>query len=159
LECCFCSWKLHLVQTEMERDAAVSHGTSSFLLERLMKSADKYQTVFCKTCGTFAVNDENTGYYKTCRICGDDKNFGRCSIPYPYKLLMHLLGAIGLHLRPELITLDEYIGKVLEEQVQEFDILEDIKCQLEDTDIALPDEEAEFAREDQETTYEDIYGD
>ena len=54
----------------MERDAAISHGASAFLRERLMLVSDAYQTVFCKTCGIFAVNDAATRTYKPCKLCG-----------------------------------------------------------------------------------------
>ena len=94
---------------EMERDACISHGASSFLRERLMLVSDCYQTVFCKTCGTFAVNADSG--YRPCIMC---KNtiFGKCTIPYAYKLLIHLLAAPGLNLRPEFATSDELISKI-----------------------------------------------
>ena len=101
---------------EMERDAAISHGASSFLRERLMLVSDEYKTVFCKTCGTFAVNDPNTNSYRKCSLCKSDQNFGHCTIPYAYKLLIHLLAAPGINLRPELITSDEYSDKILHQK-------------------------------------------
>lgn len=103
---------------EMERDAGISHGASSFLLERLKKVSDEYITVFCKKCGTFAFNNTNAGYYE-CKLCRINSsmpqykdNFGRASIPYAYKLLIHLLAPIGINLRPEFITNEEYYNRI-----------------------------------------------
>ena len=97
----------------MERDVAIAYGASAFLRERLMGVSDEYQTVFCIVCGTFAVNDQYNNFYKTCPLCGNEDKFGRCSIPYVYKLLMHLVAAPGLNLRPELMTNAEYALKIL----------------------------------------------
>jgi len=94
---------------EMERDAAISHGASAFLRERLMLVSDKYETVFCKKCGVFAFHNEVSGYI--CKLC-TNKNFGRCIIPYAYKYLVHLLAGIGINLCPEFITNDEYADKI-----------------------------------------------
>jgi DNA-directed RNA polymerase II subunit RPB2 len=79
---------------EMERDALISHGASALLRERLCLSSDAYTTVFCSRCGTVAIaNHEDNSY--TCRTCGDDGKFGTCTIPYAYKLLLHLLSGAG----------------------------------------------------------------
>ena len=97
----------------MERDVAIAYGASAFLRERLMGVSDEYQTVFCLRCGIFAVNDEYNNFYRPCSLCGNEDKFGRCSIPYVYKLLMNLVAAPGLNLRPELMTNAEYALKVL----------------------------------------------
>lgn len=55
---------------EMERDAGISHGASAFITERLKKVSDGYPTVYCRICGTFAVNDATTKKYKDCPMCG-----------------------------------------------------------------------------------------
>jgi DNA-directed RNA polymerase II subunit RPB2 len=143
---------------EMERDAGISHGASSFLRERLMLVSDAYQTVFCKTCGTFAINDATTRRYKPCRLCGDDQNFGRCTIPYAYKLLVHLLAAPGINLRPEFVTSEEYADKIFRQRpiVTGGDI-NDIKVQLDEADEALDDELQEFADEGLETDFAEVY--
>jgi len=98
---------------EMERDVAIAYGASAFLRERLMGVSDQYQVVYCITCGAFAVNDQYNNFYKTCSLCGNEDKFGRCSIPYVYKLLTHLVAAAGLNLHPELITNSDYALKVL----------------------------------------------
>jgi DNA-directed RNA polymerase II subunit RPB2 len=144
---------------EMERDAAISHGASSFLRERLMLVSDAYQTVYCKNCGTFAINDRTTRMYKPCRLCGDDQSFGRSTIPYAYKLLVHLLAAPGINLHPEFVTSEEYADRIFRHRgpVGVNDIA-DIKVLLDEADEALGEEEQEFAEDEGiETDYADIY--
>jgi DNA-directed RNA polymerase II subunit RPB2 len=99
----------------MERDAAISHGASAFLRERLMLVSDKYEAVFCKNCGIFAKN-EQTGGYK-CPLCDNvnNENFGKFIIPYAYKYLIHLLGGIGINLCPEFLTNAEYAERILKQ--------------------------------------------
>lgn len=140
----------------MERDAAISHGASAFLRERLMLVSDGYQTVFCKNCGTFAVNDASTKKYKECRLCRDDKNFGRCTIPYVYKLLIHYLAAIGINLRPEFLTSEEYANKIFRNRGLPGADIGDIFNQLADADAILAEEEDEAA-EPEDQDYDDIY--
>lgn len=148
---------------EMERDAAISHGASSFLLERLMHVSDGYQTAFCAECGTFAVNDENTKQYRACKICGNSTKFGRATIPYAYKLLIHLLAAAGMFLRPEFMTSEDYIEKVLNTRGElGHGEVEDIQNQLAEADLALEEEqqediqalEAEMPHEEETTEYD-----
>lgn len=142
---------------EMERDAGISHGASSFLRERLMLVSDAYQTAFCKTCGTFAIYDGTTREYKLCRLCGDE-NFGRCTIPYAYKLLVHLLAAPGINLRPEFMTSDEYAEKLFRADVRTGGVnIDDIERQLIDADEALDDEIKDNEDEGMDTNYADIY--
>ena len=131
----------------MERDAAISYGASSFLRERLMLVSDAYQTVFCKTCGTFAVNDPTNNSYKQCRLCGNNV-FGRCTIPYTYKLLIHLLGAIGINLRPEFMTSEEYKERIFRKGAASKSTIDDIKNSLEEADFAEETEEDQFEEED-----------
>lgn len=143
---------------EMERDAGISHGASAFLRERLMFVSDAYQTAFCKTCGTFAINDAATRRYKPCRLCGDDENFGRSTIPYAYKLLVHLLAAPGLFLRPEFETLEEYAERIFRgREITGAEDITDIQTQLEEADEALEEEQEEFADEGLETDYADVF--
>lgn len=139
---------------EMERDALISHGVSAFTLSQLMYASDAYQTAFCKTCSSFAVYDETTRLYKPCRLCGDNKNFGRATIPYAYKLLVHLLAPLGINLRPEFVTSDEYLEIILRNSVKEGD-LEDVKSQLNEADEGFDDE---FEQDEENITdYGDIY--
>ena len=148
----------YLVQTEMERDAGISHGASSFLRAQLMLVSDGYQTAFCKTCGTFGIYDAMTRVYKPCRLCGDDKNFGRCTIPYAYKLLVHLLAALGINLRPEFVTSEEYADRIFRGDIgASRGNIDDIKTQLIDADAAYDDEVQEYEDEGQETDFAEVY--
>jgi DNA-directed RNA polymerase beta subunit len=80
---------------EMERDALISHGAASVLQERLCLSSDAYKPVFCKTCGTIAIANHISKQY-ICHACGDDAQFGTCTIPYSFKLLTQLLAGAGI---------------------------------------------------------------
>lgn len=150
----------HLVETEMERDAGISHGASAFLRAQLMYVSDGYQTAFCKTCGSFAIYDATTRLYKSCRLCGDNKNFGRCTIPYALKLLIHLLAAPGMNLRPEFVTSDEYADKIFRNNsnIQNANV-EDIKTQLIDLDATYDDEVEDYKDEGLDTDFADVYDD
>lgn len=141
----------------MERDAAISHGASAFLKERLMGVSDEYQTVLCRVCGFFAVNNAATSGYKKCSLCGTEDSFGRCSIPYVYKLLIHLLAAPGLFLRPELLTTSEYANKILPKTERKEEEVEQ-ELEEEDDDGEEEEEEEELDEdlgEDEDEDYED----
>lgn len=104
---------------EMEKDCYLSFGASSILKERLMEVSDAYETVFCKTCGSFAIDNATRGTY-SCRKC-KGREFGRCTIPYALKFLIHILAAPGLNLHLEFATIDEYkklINSTIEEDVE-----------------------------------------
>ena len=141
----------------MERDAAISYGASSFLLERLMRVSDAYQMVFCTVCSTPAVSDAATKMYKTCRLCGSN-SFGRYVIPYVYKLLMHYGGALGMYLRLEFVTPDQYIDMIMRKtQPSEGINLDDVVNQLIDIDEGLSDEQAELADKGLDTDFTEVY--
>lgn len=143
----------------MERDAAISHGASSFLRERLMLVSDAYKAVFCRVCGTFAVNNPTTGQYRPCILCGKEK-FGHCTIPYVFKLLLHLLAAPGLNLRPEFLTMDEYANKILtaagaeiihaEDEEEEEDEEKQEEIEQEDYEQELEEDEEYYPEPDNE---------
>ena len=80
---------------EMERDAIISHGASAFLRERLCLVSDAYETVYCSTCGTMAIANIQEDTY-VCRGCEETASFGKCTIPYSYKLLTQLLLGAGI---------------------------------------------------------------
>ena len=122
---------------EMERDAAISHGASAFLRERLFLVSDPLPAVFCKTCGTFAVTDYTTGTHKL-RWRGDKGNFGRTTIPYAYKLLTHLLAIPAISLRFKMVTAEEYKRR----GVQQIDVV-DLDETIEEDDEEDGDEEME----------------
>jgi DNA-directed RNA polymerase beta subunit/intein/homing endonuclease len=84
---------------EMERDAIISHGASATLLERLMKVSDEFEAIICAECGHFAVANMKEQVI-TCGACGtstdaedeeDRGDFGRITIPYVFKYMIHLL--------------------------------------------------------------------
>jgi DNA-directed RNA polymerase beta subunit len=81
----------------MERDSLISHGASSVLRERLCDVSDAYRTVWCQTCGTIAISDAISETYM-CRNCKTKANFGTVTIPYAYKLLVHMLNGAGLNM-------------------------------------------------------------
>ena len=123
-----------------------------------MKASDAYQTAFCKKCGTFGINDATTKKYKPCRLCLDDTNFGRVTIPYAYKLLIHLLAAPGINLRPDFMNSAEYSDWIFGRQdVRKEGEPADINVQLAEADEGLEEEEAEFAEEGFETDFADVY--
>jgi DNA-directed RNA polymerase II subunit RPB2 len=83
---------------EYEKDNLISHGASSILQERMLYASDIFQTVFCTNCGEIAISsliDE----INICKVCGQNARFGRCSIPYAFKTLLHYLAAAGISLR------------------------------------------------------------
>ena len=95
---------------EMERDALSAHGASALLKERLCLSSDAYTTVFCSRCGTVAIaNHEDNSY--TCRTCGDDGKFGTCTVPYAYKLLLHLLSGAGFRVTHKMTEVPKKITR------------------------------------------------
>jgi len=138
----------------MERDVAIAYGASAFVRERLMGVSDEYQTVFCIICGNFAVNDQYSNFYKTCSFCGNEDKFGKCSIPYVYKLLMHLVAAPGLNLRPELMTNAEYALKILPKEKRVTTKLSE-KDYDENDELIIDENEEEEEVEDAEIQLEE----
>ena len=53
---------------EMERDAIVAHGISSFLQESMMKRSDGTDFIVCNGCGTIPIYNESEGLY-ICPLC------------------------------------------------------------------------------------------
>lgn len=141
----------------MERDAAISHGSSSLLRERLMKASDAYPCVFCRNCGNFAINEiglptgmpgeEHKKNYKNCKLC-DENNFGLCVIPYAYKLLIHLLAPFQQFLRPEFMSFDELLDSIFNQRpgVDRGD-LRDVVRLLSETDEGFEEEDIEMNEE------------
>lgn len=144
---------------EMERDATISHGASAFTRERLMLVSDGYQTVFCRDCGTFAVNNPTKeGTYQKCKLCGNPDRFGRYTIPYAYKLLIHLLGGLGINLRLKFLTSEEYLEKLLTEPKAIKEVTEtDITLELDKETAGEEEQEEEQQEEERETNTADIY--
>lgn len=90
---------------EMERDALISHGASSALLECLFEASDKYRLTLCKNCGIIPVNNHKKEYM--CRVCRQNK-FCTIKIPYVMKCLIQSLAGCGVEVRFGLELLDKY---------------------------------------------------
>lgn len=82
---------------EMERDCILSHGGTSFLLDRFCHSSDAYKAVFCQTCGSIAIPRAREDRV-ICRKCGDKGSFGQCQTPRPYLVLTHFLAGLGFRM-------------------------------------------------------------
>lgn len=140
---------------EMERDAAISSGTSAFLLERLMKTSDSYVAVICRTCGSFAVNDPITGGYRKCKLCdSNDSMFGKCTIPYVYKLLSHHLGCMGFFLRPIVKTSEEMASELFSTEPENTEA--PLTLDEETQDYIDPDEDDQEQDDDGDYDYDEF---
>ena len=53
---------------EMERDAIVAHGITSFLQESMMKRSDGSSFIICNGCGTLPIYNEKESFY-LCPLC------------------------------------------------------------------------------------------
>ena len=90
---------------EMERDAFISHGASSVIMDRFLNSSDKYDIPVCKTCGYMAepqapASQQNMTHQKPyCRRCDSNSNIVTTSVPYAWKLLTQELAAIHVGIR------------------------------------------------------------
>jgi DNA-directed RNA polymerase beta subunit len=83
---------------EMERDAMLSHGATSLLMERFCTSSDQFTAIMCLNCGTPAVNENHTDNY-VCKKCKEKGKFARLKYPYSTMYLQHMLSALGLDTR------------------------------------------------------------
>ena len=93
---------------EMDRDAILGHGISSFLQESMMLRSDGAEFIVCNGCGTIPIYNEREGFY-LCSLCdgpieysGNTANtlepipppirssvtFSRIEIPYATKLFI-----------------------------------------------------------------------
>ena len=86
---------------EMERDAVISHGAVEFLRDRLCFSSDRYETAFCKSCGTVAKHEP--GGVIECIKCKGKTEPVRCVIPRVYIHIDHILRAMGVNIKHNLI--------------------------------------------------------
>lgn len=83
---------------EMERDAVLSHGMSSFLKERMLDVSDNYRVFICKNCGMFANANPDKNIYK-CVNCQHASDIIQTRIPYAFKLLSQELYTMNIMLR------------------------------------------------------------
>tara|TARA_B110001469_G_C9464486_1_gene233800 strand:- start:39 stop:722 length:684 start_codon:yes stop_codon:yes gene_type:complete len=68
---------------EMERDSILSHGTSSFLQESMMKRSDEYQVQINESTGLIDYTDDDS---QKCMI----------NVPYAFKMLLQELQAMSI---------------------------------------------------------------
>ena len=100
----------HLVATEMERDCMISYGLAKFLKERLLETADLYDTYVCNDCGLFAqrmLRKDNKPYATKkdiyyCPACRNSTNVSKIRIPYAFKLLIQEL--LSMNICPRIRT-------------------------------------------------------
>jgi DNA-directed RNA polymerase II subunit RPB2 len=59
---------------EMERDALIGHGITSFLRESLMKRSDGSEILVCNGCGTVPIYNEKNNFY-VCSLCDGPVQF------------------------------------------------------------------------------------
>jgi len=83
---------------EMERDCIISHGSSSFLKERLLDVSDNYRVFTCEQCKLIASCNPEKGIYK-CDFCDNTTDFHEVRIPYASKLLMQELLSMSIATR------------------------------------------------------------
>ena len=86
---------------EMEKDAMVAHGASSFNKGRLLDASDNYETYVCKKCGLFAVYNDKE-HIHVCKTCENKTDFSKVRIPYSCKLLFQEL--ITMNIAPRILT-------------------------------------------------------
>jgi DNA-directed RNA polymerase II subunit RPB2 len=82
---------------EMERDSLISHGGAAMLRDRLCDASDAFKTIVCQVCGTIAISNVASKEL-ICRNCEGKGDFGEVTIPYAFKLLIHLLWAAGINM-------------------------------------------------------------
>ena len=81
---------------EMERDCILSHGSSSFLKERLMDVSDKFTCYICNECGSICVHVPINNYFE-CRACNNYSKFSKINIPYSCKILFQELQCMSIN--------------------------------------------------------------
>lgn len=145
---------------EMERDASLSHGVSMFIREKFCLAADKYQMVFCKTCGMNPISNVTTQSYR-CRSCRERGNFGKAIIPYTFKLFQQYVAIAGINIRFDMQTDEERRQKILSlKEHGDADatdvVTEDIKSSLRDLEEELKEDEEIEEEMEEEMEEEDI---
>ena len=88
----------------MEKDALVAHGISSFLKEKMLDDSDIYYTRVCGKCGTIATrrkvmnqsNIDKDGDMYYCHNCGEKGDIRKICIPYAFKLLLQEIESISV---------------------------------------------------------------
>jgi DNA-directed RNA polymerase II subunit RPB2 len=92
---------------EMERDALISHGASSVIIDGLMNRSDPCTVWICRTCKRLSeppapknMHAHNTSHRQAyCRFCTTNENQVQMQIPYVAKLLTHELNAVHIDVK------------------------------------------------------------
>nr|QBK87548.1 MAG: DNA-directed RNA polymerase subunit beta [Marseillevirus LCMAC201] len=77
---------------EMETWCGISHGASSFLIDRLVNNSDGYEMFVCNYCGNTAIATLKTQRFE-CKRCQQNTAISKIRIPYAFKLLLQELQA------------------------------------------------------------------
>jgi len=80
---------------EMETWCGISHGVSSFLIDRLVNNSDGYEMYVCNYCGNIAIVTLSTKRFE-CKRCQQDTAISKIRVPYALKLLVQELQACGI---------------------------------------------------------------
>ncbi len=72
---------------EMERDCLIGHGAAMMLKERLLDASDRYTSLICGKCGSFAIYDRKRDR-TYCPVCDEDSEIYGVEISYAFKLLI-----------------------------------------------------------------------
>ena len=88
---------------EMEKDAAMMHGVSAVVRDRMIEQSDLFVTDVCQICGHIASSDAITKI-KECTVCGhtDESKITTIEIPYGTKATLQYL--IGINICPRILT-------------------------------------------------------
>eukprot|EP00924_Labyrinthula_sp_SR-Ha-C_P008175 maker-scaffold_11-snap-gene-5.7-mRNA-1 protein AED:0.01 eAED:0.01 QI:0/1/0.5/1/1/1/2/27/1570 len=83
---------------EMERDCLLSHGSASFLRDRLFINSDRYAVHICEICGLIAQTKPDTGdlFCSNSTCDGNTTKISVIEIPYAAKLLFQELMAMQI---------------------------------------------------------------
>ncbi len=80
---------------EMEVWSLTSHGTSSFIIDRIVDNSDGYENYVCDYCGNTAIANLKNNTFE-CKRCEQSSAISKVKIPYAFKLLQQELMASGI---------------------------------------------------------------